>query len=241
MHHQSLDIYVDESSQNAHHYMVLGAVLARTSSVADLSEIIRASNQGSHEPLKWTRLTRFREARYASFIDTIFDLIGENRVHFHAMIVDTSKFDHRTYNVGRREVGFSKMIYQLLLHRGGLKYKSNLYVYLDYRSTDQTPEHLKLALDNGMMAKGRASNFRKVVFRNYSRTPLLWIADVLAGAIAFHKNRHHLRDNAAAQKVKAAARIAESAGNSDQWEDTGRNERFTVWNFRLRQSALGPR
>jgi hypothetical protein len=61
--------------------------------------------------VKWTKVSRAKLVVYKALADTLFNLIGEDKIHFHCLIADTSEFDHRRYNQGSGEIGFHKLIY----------------------------------------------------------------------------------------------------------------------------------
>ena len=51
------------------------------------------------------------------YVDVFFDASAKDDLHFYALYVDTHTFNHHKYNGGEAEIGFNKLIYQLLLHK----------------------------------------------------------------------------------------------------------------------------
>lgn len=231
------DIYADESCQTAHRFLVLGAVTIKTEAVAELVTAIRAARLPGlpHGEVKWTKVSAGKLETYRAVVDAFFELSEQNVAHFHSVIIDTSRFDHHRFNQGDREIGFSKMVFQLLYKHARL-YPERLYAYLDSRTTQQSLEDLRLMLNRRAANKlGRSEfPFRRVVFRNSKESDVIQLNDVLLGAVAWAKNGHSLRPDASAAKSDLAEHILRRAGIVSLDTDTpfGRN-RFTVWNFKL--------
>ncbi|MGE5547246.1 MAG: DUF3800 domain-containing protein [Solirubrobacterales bacterium] len=232
------DIYADESSQTAHRYLVLGAVTIETAAVPDLVAAIRAARLPGlpHGEVKWTKVSAAKLETYRAVVDAFFALSEQNVAHFHSVIIDTSRFDHHRFNQGDREIGFSKMVFQLLFKHARL-YPERLYAYLDSRTTQQSLEDLRLMLNRRAASRiGRSEfPFRRVVFRNSKESDILQLNDVLLGAIAWVKNGHGQRPDASVAKNDLADHIMGRAGLRTLDTDTprGRN-RFSVWNFQLK-------
>ncbi|HLO76520.1 MAG TPA: DUF3800 domain-containing protein [Magnetospirillum sp.] len=232
------DIYADESSQTAHRYLILGAVTMATAAVPDLVAAVRAARLPGlpHGEVKWTKVSAAKLETYRAVVDAFFALSEQNVAHFHSVIIDTSRFDHHRFNQGDREIGFSKMVFQLLAKHARL-YPERLYAYLDSRTTQQSLEDLRLMLNRHAANRlGRPEfPFRRVVFRDSKESDILQLNDVLLGAIAWVKNGHGLRPDASAAKNDLADHIMGRAGLQTLDTDTprGRNH-FSVWNFQLR-------
>lgn len=231
------DVYADESSQTNHRFLVLGGVTARTEDVPELVRLIRdaRSAQLPHGEMKWTKVSGAKLPAYKAVVDAFFDMSRRDAAHFHSVIVDMAKFNNHKFNGGDREVGFSKMMFQLLAKFGRI-YDERLYVYLDSRTTRQSLDDWRLML-NRYIAKRRQLTewpYRRLVFRDSKESDVIQLNDILLGAIAWVKNGHGDRDGASSAKNELAGYVMERANLSSLDIDTlkGQN-RFSVWNFRL--------
>lgn len=230
------EVYIDESSQTNHHYLVLGSVvLPLTESVALTKAISDARRPELPEKeAKWTKVSSKKLAAYKRIVDVVFG--NSDNMHFHCLVVDATKLDHRRFNDGSREIGFNKEIYQLAMKAARL-YQSHLFhVYPDQRETSQTPNDLRLILNRGCVKKGdrRDWPFRRCQFRNSKTTPLLQLTDILIGGIAYRLNGHHQNENASPAKTELSRYILEKAKITDPFKDTAADGEFTIWHRQLR-------
>jgi hypothetical protein len=186
--------------------------------------------------VKWSKVSRSKLSVYKEFADVFFDLMQADKVHFHSLIADTSTFDHRTYNRGSREIGFNKLIYQLLVNKFGRLYGDHyrLYVYLDHRTTRASLIELRTIVNAGVAKRWDIQGwpFRRLDFRESTATDLFQITDLLIGAMGHHKNEHHLLPNASPAKREFIQHLASAAGVTDLCRDTRRGAKLSVWNFR---------
>ena len=233
-----LNVYVDESCQNAHRFMVLGGICI---SGEDAVEVHGALTELREQyqlfgELRWTKVSVSKYSAYQAFVDKFFDFAAEDKIHFHSLIVDTSGLDNKKYNLGNREIGFSKFIYQLLIKFGRL-YGEPLNCYLDNRTTQQELGELRDILNNGI-AKSRGIHtrpYRLVQFRKSKECDPLQITDLLLGAVSSRKNGHHRRPDCNPAKKQLGEYIMTKAGIRSLGQSTPLSaRRFTVWNFRLR-------
>lgn len=180
--------------------------------------------------------------KYKQFMDYFFRLNNTDRLHFHALVIDTHLVNHRKFSKGDKELGFYKFYYQLLLNCFGRHYcptvEEDLFrVYLDYRKTHYPLKEFKDILNNGMAKEfqNHGRPFRKVEPLNSKAHDFMQINDILIGAIGYQKNGCDKVAGCSPAKVELAAHIRALA----DIRDLGRNtrfgvQRFKVWNFRLR-------
>ena len=240
------DVYVDESSQSQNHYLVIGALVVETARAAELESrlqtiLVESNTRGE---LKWGKVSAGKLPVYKALVDELLAATREGLVHFHALIVDNHAIDHHTYNFGDSDLGFSKFLYQLLMHKVGRTYgaKQKLHVYLDDRTTKHSPDDLRLMLNRGLSRKWRIKTdpFRRIVFTCSKQSRLIQMTDLLIGCIQFQKNGLHLKADASAAKKDLAAHVAAQLGVRTLGADTAmREHRVTMWNFRL-QKRGGP-
>jgi hypothetical protein len=203
------EIYIDESSQNNHRYLVLGGVILMLTSAAELNGLImkaRLPELPAHEA-KWTRVSKKKLAAYKRIVDVLVK--NSHLMHFHSLVVDTTLVDHQRFNAGSREIGFNKEIYQLAMKFSRLYSKDSYHLYPDYRDTTQKPEDLRVILNCGCRKNGdpRDWPFRRCQFSVSKKTPLLQLVDILVGTIAYRLNGHDKEPNAALAKNELSSYV----------------------------------
>jgi hypothetical protein len=232
-----VEVYADESSQNKHRYLVLGAICVGMTEADALIEAIKKARlpelpQGE---AKWAKVSKAKLPAYKRMVDVVFD--NQDKWHFHSLFVDTTQQDHKKYNEGDSEIGFNKELYQLANKIGRLY--SNLYfhIYPDYRDTKSSPEELRLILCHGAKKRGDKRDWlvRRCQFRDSKTTIPLQVADILIGAIAYHLNGHINAADANPAKVELAKYIMARAGIADITKGTARVAKFSVWPRQLRK------
>ena len=95
------DIYVDESSQTKHRFLVLGGLIIPHVELDAFCEAVEAARQPElpANSLKWGRVSRTKLEGYKRVVDVFFDPSAA-AVHFHSLVVDTHQQDHRRWNKG---------------------------------------------------------------------------------------------------------------------------------------------
>lgn len=233
---QIAEVYIDESSQNNHRYLVLGCVVVALTESQALSDMIAKARlpELPHGEVKWTKVSRGKLLAYRRLVDSFFD--NADLAHFHALFVDTTRQDHRRWNDGSRDTGFNKEIYQLATKCSKLYGKSLFHIYPDRRNTRQPPEQLRLILNRGCTSRGdkRDWPFRRCQFRDSHNTLALQLTDIFVGAIAYQINGHSEKLAASPAKSELAAHIMERAKIKSAIEGTARSGRFTIWPRQLR-------
>ena len=234
------DIYIDESCQCNHRYLVLGGIIAETHDLPAILNRISETKRTYNltRELKWTKVSRAYLAHYQAVVNTFFELFVEHSIHFHCLIVDTRRVDHALYNQGSAEIGFSKFIYQLLVNKFGRMHReyAPFNVYLDSRTTKQSLDELRDILNNGIAKRHdiHSRPYRRLQFRDSKESDLIQITDILIGAIGCRKNEHHLRQGASAAKIMLSDYIAKKAGLASLCDTTPYGSVFSIWNLRLR-------
>lgn len=237
------DIFGDESRPTGRErYLVIGGVTTSRGRVHVMNNKLRTLRETTgvrSQELKWTKVSKSWVKKYEAFVDYFFDELDDNKVRFHALIVDRSKLDHKRFNDGDRELGFYKFYYQLLLHCFGRRYGdggNQLRVFPDKRGTSYDVPKLREILNNGLAKQyGNYSRpFLEVAPQDSKAHDLIQIADILIGAIGYQKNGWHLQPGASAGKIELMEHIARRARVYDLGRDTLYfKQRFTVWNFKL--------
>jgi len=228
------EVYVDESSQTKHRYLILGAVALPLSESPGFVEQIaqcRLPELPAGE-MAWVKVSRTKLDAYIRVVDLFF---ASSYAHFHAAVIDTSKLDHHFFNAGDREVGFNKEIYQLVQKCGRLYRNDVFHVYLDKRESPQPAEKLRTILNFGARARDlRPWPYRRVQFRDSVTSPVIQLTDILTGAIAFRLNGHSVAPGASPAKLHLSNLVLEKARVNNPFADTSIAGKFTIWHRRLK-------
>src|ERR1700722_4415421 len=130
---QISEVFIDESSQNNHRFLVLGGVIVRLMEREALCRQLMPARLPDlpAKEAKWVKVSRAKLTAYKRFIDVFFH--HSDLAHFHCLVVDTSRQDHGAYNQGSHEIGFNKEIYQLAIKFSRLYRDRLFHLYPDHR------------------------------------------------------------------------------------------------------------
>lgn len=189
------------------------------------------------QELGWTNVSRYRYQIYEDWLKVLGHFVRRHKVKFSALVLDTSKADHKTFNEGDSELGFNKILFYLLLHRVGKLSLGTapLYGYLDERVTKHTPDRLKDMLNSAVWGRWQFGSrpFRRLVFRHSHHTDLIQLVDLLIGGIAYDWNNHGRKKNARPEKKKLSQKIL---GLAEQ-NRLGILGGFSIWPFKFIQEV----
>jgi hypothetical protein len=240
------DIYIDETSQTKHRFLLLGGLIVPTSQADDFVQKVIAARlpELPSGEMGWTKVSRTKLPAYKRVVDAFFQNGADcHHLDFHCLAVDTHKQNHHAFNSGSGEIGFNKEVYQLAMKFGRL-YKGRLFhCYPDNRTTSSSTEELRLILNLGMRKKGdpRDWPFRRLHFRESNESQALQVVDVLLGAVAYQLNEHHLVPGASPAKCELSEYVLKKAGITDVKKDTSVGGRFTLWHRQLKTTSRNPR
>lgn len=237
------DIYIDESSQTKHTFLVLGGIIVPT---ADVHNFVTGAQQSRLPELpegeaKWTKVSRTKLPAYKRLVDFFFDSQASRRCDFHSVVINTDGVDNKHYNDGSREIGFNKEVYQLA-NKFGRLYPFLFHLYPDYRDTNQSPDDLRLILNRGRKKSGdrRDWPFRRCQFRHSDKCIPLQITDILTGGLAYALNGHNNATGASPAKIELSEYIRNRAGITNVMVDTHISGKFTVWHRKLQPRVPRP-
>lgn len=231
-------IFLDESSQTKHRYLTLGCLVLETDWVAHFEEAISYSKKLElpEGELKWNKVSNAKLHTYKLVVDRFFDFaVGASPIHFHSLVVDTSKLKHHVYNDGDKEIGFNKEVYQLLMKCAKIYPEAVFHVYPDHRETTSSNEELRKILNAGCRKKGDYREpFKRLQFRDSKKIISLQMTDLLLGAMSFQVNGHHQQENASESKKKLSAYVMERAKVTDVTQNTSVVGKYTIWHRKLK-------
>jgi Protein of unknown function (DUF3800) len=225
-----ISFYCDESSQNAHRFVVLGVMVIMSESItnfrADLAAV-RRNYENLKGEMAWTKINSYKTGAYWEWLEIFEAYAKTGAVRMTALTLDTHQPANRGW--GREaDLGFNKLLYQLLLHRVGKRHASanrSLHGFLDSRTTRHLPEDLRRMLNGGLRNMSMTSNpFRSIVFRDSKTSDLIQLVDVLIGGLAFRLNEHDIAFDARPDKIRLSIEI-----HNVQKRLKGQ---FDIWPFR---------
>jgi hypothetical protein len=226
------NIYIDESSQTQHRFLLLGGVII-CKSQAD-SAVARLREHRLPEittgEMKWSKVSKSKLGAYKRVVDAFWDDEEVKNFHFHSLFVDTTKQNHRKFNSGDKEIGFSKEIYQLV-QKFRRQYSGLFHIYLDERETNQDIEKLRDIFNRGAAKNEdpREWPFRRCHFRNSKICLAMQLTDIFIGAIGFHINGHIAVGGASPAKSELSSYILKRASISNPLKGNGPRGKFTIW------------
>ena len=231
------EIFIDESSQTQNRYLILGGIIFNSTDRLNVFEKLLAARlpelpQGE---MKWAKVSKAKLDAYKRVVDVFWEPAIADCWHFHSLVADSSKFNHKRFNQGSGEIGFSKEVFQIVSKFGRL-YPGLFHTYLDERKTNQTPDDLRLILNRSAKSKGdkRDWPYRRCHFRNSSICPALQLVDIFIGAIGYHMNGHISAIDASPSKIELAKHIIGRAGIGNVAKGTGISGKFTIWHRQLK-------
>lgn len=238
-------VYCDESG-TSERFTVIGLIFCRDNVAAPFErwlEKISSEHQASEHEVKWTKLKKHNVILYKKYLDAFCAARRKGYAQFFAIIVDNSQMNHRLYNEGDKEIGFNKMLFQLLYSLiRKFRSRPRIYAYLDERTTKHTPDRLRTMLN----AKARRdlkivhNPYRVCQFRYSHEVRLIQLADLICGAIHYKINRKDHAGDAAAHKIEVVEYLTNAVGlhtlaAPTPWPADG----FDLWHIDLTARAKG--
>jgi hypothetical protein len=234
-------VYADESYKDTHKFLILGGLVLDERELASIEAELAAVRRKHHKEsseVKWSKSRSGNLRFYKDFLQVFFDRAEKDELHFHCMYVDTHTFNHHRYNMGSGEIGFNKLIFQLLLHKFGRRYGANspLFVYLDHRDAKDDPESIRPMLNSTLARdwENHSRPFRGLQFRKSHKCELIQLNDLLIGAVGFRKNKRHHAEGVAQHKCELALHIVHQVMKLQPRPERIDARRFTLWNFKYK-------
>lgn len=208
-----------------------------------LEEIV--TKHGGSSELKWTKIKKHNLPLYKEYATAFFKARNKNLAHYYCIVIDNSKMDHKLYNEGDKEIGFNKMIFQILYKMvRDFRHRPRFYAWLDHRTTKHAPERLRAMLNAKASKDLRITHqpYRVCQFRVSHESRMIQLVDLITGAICYKVNRKQNAPDAAAYKIEIANHIESEAkvlslGSPTRYPSDG----FDVWHIDLTAKAKGVR
>jgi hypothetical protein len=232
-------VYIDESSQTKHQYMVLGGLcIPLAYSAAFEADIIASRDStipitrpdGTPRIIKWEKLNAYNLKAYTRVIDAYFSFPMRHNLPLtkslatHCLAVDTSKKTLKDTGDGDVEIGLAKEFYFLCVPIIGKRLKNALFhLYPDRRDTRQSLLEARKIMNAGARKyDGRTDwPYRELKFEDPEAKQALQVVDIIIGAIAFKLNGHYQKPEAKKAKKELCDYILKRARIVDPFKKTG--------------------
>ena len=241
------DVYIDETSQNAHRYLAIGGLVVPLSHADQFeADIISARDEiipiakpdGTPRVIKWEKVKHHNLASYKKVVDAFFAFpsrrklpIGKS-VDINCVVVDTQEKDLCMSGGGDMEVGFNKEIYFLCVPMIGKRFAKELFhIYLDRRTTRHPIEVGRKIMNSGTKKHGdkRPWPYRRLRFEDPEQCQALRVVDIFIGALAYRLNGHYEKPSANAAKKALSDYILGRSKIAKPFETTPYyNRRFSI-------------
>lgn len=184
---EPINIYCDESCHLEHDrqpLMVLGAVWCPTDKTAEMAKRLRELKAKHRMPkryeLKWTTVSKGREAYFMDVLDYFFD---DDDLHFRALIAAKDGLRHGDHGQTHDE-WYYKMLFEML--KVLLDPEKRFRVYFDYKDTHGSRRITKLheVLSNSLYDFSREIVERVQLVRSHE-VELMQLTDFLIGAVGY--------------------------------------------------------
>jgi hypothetical protein len=215
------NVYIDETSQTQHRYLMIGGLSVSLSYAEQLETDIIAARaktvvpstqpDGTPRVMKWEKLNAYNFDVYRQVVDTVFNFRRKYKlpttkdVAVHCVGVDTSIKPLRDTGVGSVGVGFDKEFYFLCAFVLARRYQQGLFLlYPDRRHPTMPLSESRKIMNYGVAKYGdkRAWPFRRLMFADPERCQALQAVDIMIGAVAYKLNGHYDKLGASQAKRK---------------------------------------
>jgi hypothetical protein len=208
------NVYIDESSQNKHRYLVLGGLTVPLDKAAAFEAHIAASREpmiaptnpdGTPRVIKWEKVKNYNLAAYKKVVAAFFSAMGAclsrigPRIDAHCLVVDTTLRDLKAAGDGDTEIGFNKQIYFLCaVMIRTLHPKELFHLYLDRLTTKQPLGEAQKIMNAAIMKRDNKAAWpiRRLRFEDPERCQALQVIDIIIGALAYRLNGHYVKPDA---------------------------------------------
>jgi hypothetical protein len=208
-------VYIDETSQTKHRYLMIGGLAVPLSHTAQFEADIIAARKdtvvpatqpdGTPRTMKWQKLNEYNSHVYKKVVDTVFNfrrvykLPLNKDVAVHCVGVDTSIKNLRDTGFGDVGVGFDKEFHFLCAVALARRYQQALFLLYPDRRYPTTPlREAREMMNRGVAKHGdkREFPFRRLIFADPERCQALQVVDIIIGGVAYKLNGHYKKPEA---------------------------------------------
>jgi hypothetical protein len=208
-------IYIDESSQNDHDYMVIGGIVIPMAFAKKLEEEIENAKppywrgrgkKGHPREVGWKFISNGSYERYRKIVEAYADFsyrhVGSTKnagiTQMFYSVVNLNVRGRRYTGNARASIAFERELYFHCLSIDRRDRRYLWHIYPDDRSTKSKGYKLATIISRGMAKHGNHKPWpaRRLSYRNSYDLQALQISDIVAGAIAFYLNGSYHKPNA---------------------------------------------
>jgi hypothetical protein len=236
---QDFVFIADESGISNDRFTVVGGVCLHRDMMKPAYETLAAyrSEYKMSAELKWSKVSDQKIVEYSALVDHFFALNRAEMLSFHALIFDNHIADHRKFNQGDRDIGLSKLYYQLIFHKFIKTHgrRGSLYVRLDHRNSSTPLETMRRMLNSAAARDLRmfGEPLKQCVSFNSTDCDILQMNDVILGAVCAARNGRHLMEGGRRSKRDLAQLVLERSGLVSFEQNTKMTtHHFTLWNMK---------
>jgi hypothetical protein len=231
-------LFCDEAGKETDRFLAVGGLVI----TAEATDHVR-NEMGRHfrrlginSEMKWSKTRSGTKDKYQELVHFFFQLLDDNLISFHCLLVDFQRFDHGVRPDGSPQESLKRMYYQLILHRLCKKHPNcDLYAFPDKANELQGLDRMKAGLNGDSRRRFNLQRdcLRAIEFRNSESEPLLQLNDIILGGVCYQKNKRYEEPEAGHPKANLAGYIMGMAGLSSYDYDTPRGqEKFSIWNLK---------
>jgi hypothetical protein len=230
-------ISCDESRVDGCKFMLFGALSIPAYAQASFDQADRNFRHATNNDLahfKWVKAASNKKLPdYLALVDLFFN----QGAFFKCLIVEKSKVDYARYHKRDHELGFYKF-YFLLLSRL-VKFNLEYFVRVHRRSDKNRARLIDLqAATNNWCRKTAGKHItpvRSLEGAEFTKHTELQIVDVLLGAVGYHWERMHLKQDASKPKIAICKSICTRLNKASlefqsEWQQT----KFNIWKWEPR-------
>jgi len=243
-------VVICDESYSTGRFLVLGALLVPTHNHAMLANELKdwkARNRlNPSSEFKWTKVSKKYLPLYAEMMQWIFSHLKANHLRFRSLVMDTGHRLYRQFSEGKREKGFYKAYYHLLLQTIKRAWEEDqdvsVLILLDEKR-DRYPFYKGVLKKTLNAALKRDLGIGKAVVSIEDRPSsgpraevLIQPVDVVIGAIGFVRNGLASKSTSSPWKRRLAETIEQACGSPLSY-DTMPGSPFNLWTFDLKIAA----
>jgi hypothetical protein len=237
------NVYVDESSQSHHRFLVVGGLIVPRCLDYSFQEglaALRANTilppirpDGTPRVMKWEKVNDYNLLAYKSVVDAFFSFpkrerprgIGESGVivDIHCVAVDTSAKSLKSLGQGDVDIGFNKQIYFLCAAMIATRMRDALFhIYPDRRDAKYPLGNALTIMNRGIMKRDPARDYpvRRIRYEDPEHCQALQVVDIFIGALAYQLNGHYEKPDAKNAKKRLSDYILRRSKISNPFKTT---------------------
>jgi hypothetical protein len=219
--------------------MAVGGLAVAAGSEKEITEEIRSIDTRlgvNWSEVKWENCKRQSGRVHKAYVDYLFNLIQQKRVHFHIRFSHMPSYDHTLSGARKKIDTVSKAYWQLIVHRPCRYYGNSCDIYIRPDNGDCTSELVNQIDSMKHHASYKYSYCTRdpvvhIECRDSKNEPFLQLMDVTLGALTAYRNGRHKHSSANRIKTQLAEYVFRLTGASSIVGNTplGRRE-MSIWN-----------